>query len=117
MNYIGGNLFATNTPTAGQMLYASEANNSNLYWAAAPEGGGGGVGGGSPVLFTNIIDFAQSGQTTVSGLVISVYDDGAASQQIVRATFRDPFAVNRVNILDPDSPVKFIVSTDRKSVV
>jgi hypothetical protein len=34
----GGNLIATNTPTAGQMLYASGTDNSTLYWAAAPEG-------------------------------------------------------------------------------
>jgi len=35
-----GNLTATNTPTAGQMLYASGTDNDTLYWAAAPAGGG-----------------------------------------------------------------------------
>lgn len=34
----GGNLTATNTPTAGQMLYASGTDNDTLYWSAAPEG-------------------------------------------------------------------------------
>ena len=42
----GGNLTATNTPTSGQMLYASGTDNATLYWAAAPEGGGTGGGGG-----------------------------------------------------------------------
>lgn len=112
INYTGGNLFATNTPTIGQMLYASEdGNNSNLYWAAAPEGGGG-TGGGSPVQYTSIVNFAQSEQQSVTGIVIGVYDDGAATQQIVRATFQDPFSVNRVNAIDPDSPLNFIVSTN-----
>jgi len=36
----GGNLTATNTPTRGQMLYASGTDNATLYWDAAPEGGG-----------------------------------------------------------------------------
>ena len=36
----GGNLTATNTPTSGQMLYASGTDNDTLYWGAAPEGGG-----------------------------------------------------------------------------
>lgn len=34
----GGNLTATNTPTAGQMLYADGTDNDTLYWAAAPSG-------------------------------------------------------------------------------
>jgi hypothetical protein len=36
----GGNLTATNTPTSGQMLYASGTDNDTLYWGNAPEGGG-----------------------------------------------------------------------------
>ena len=33
------NLGATNSPTAGQMLYASDATKTNCYFAAAPSGG------------------------------------------------------------------------------
>ena len=40
----GGNLTATNTPTSGQMLYASGTDNDTLYWGNAPEGGGTGTG-------------------------------------------------------------------------
>jgi hypothetical protein len=36
----GGNLSATNTPTAGQMLYAGDTTMTNLYFGAAPAGGG-----------------------------------------------------------------------------
>ena len=36
----GGNLSATNLPTAGQMLYAGDDTLTNLYFAAAPAGGG-----------------------------------------------------------------------------
>lgn len=64
-----GNTWATNTPSAGQMLYASEASNSNLYWAAAPAGGSGAAP--SPML-------AASNLTAVGGMVTVAVSTTAA---------------------------------------
>ena len=68
----GGNLTATNTPTRGQMLYASGTDNATLYWDAAPEGGGTGGGEAATLVVTQMPYLAQA---LVTGTVVGVYDN------------------------------------------
>jgi hypothetical protein len=67
----GGNLTATNTPTSGQMLYASGTDNDTLYWGNAPEGGGTG-GEAASMVITQMPYLAQA---LVTGTVVGVYDN------------------------------------------
>ena len=85
----GGNLIATNTPTAGQMLYASDATKTNLYFADAPSGTGTPLSStlvSADWTWTNTI-YAVGADTSSTNIAITLPDAGTNFASVVIRKF------------------------------
>jgi hypothetical protein len=80
----GSWLRATNTPSAGQMLYATDTSPTNLYFGAAPAGGG--TGNQTPV--TANVDWAGFSATNILSVVSTAAVGQVAFQMPMGAVMR-----------------------------
>ena len=101
----GGNLTATNTPTSGQMLYASGTDNDTLYWGNAPEGGGTGSGSGdvygaSRVYTTLALDGGTALVSRASGRWLMIEaDNGEVTLDVDAASYTNALEAIQHNVM------------------